>query len=111
MSELWLLIVVCSATTYLWRALGVMLSGRIQVGGDIFNWVACVAYAMVAGLIMRIIMLPTGPMASTLLLHRLIACGLGLAGFYACRRNLFAAVGIGALTLAVLDYLRALPPA
>ncbi len=108
MLELWLLVLVCTLTTYLWRGLGVLLAGRIEAGGDIFNWVACVAYSMVAGLIMRIIIMPTGLLASSLLVHRLIACGLGLAAFYACRRNLFVAVGVGALTLTVLDYLRVL---
>jgi len=109
MSELWLLVIVCGLTTYLWRGLGVLLSGRIRPDGDIFNWLACVAYAMVAGLIMRIIVLPTGMLASSLLSHRLIACCLGLAAFYACRRNLLVAVGVGALALAALNYLRVLP--
>lgn len=108
MSELWLLIIVCSITTYLWRGVGVLLSGRIKTDGDIFNWVACVAYAMVAGLIMRIIVMPTGLLGSSLLSHRLIACGLGLAAFYMCRRNLLVAVSVGALTLAALNYLRVL---
>lgn len=108
MFELWLLVVACSITCYLWRGLGVLLSGRIRTDGDLFNWVACVAYAMVAGLIMRIIVLPTGLLATSLLSHRLIACGLGLAAYYACRRNLLVAVGAGALALTVLNHLRVL---
>lgn len=108
MLELWLLIVACSITSYLWRGLGVLLSGRIRTDGDLFNWVACVAYAMVAGLIMRIIVMPTGLLATSLLSHRLIACVLGLAAYYVCRRNLLVAVGAGALTLTVLNHVRGL---
>jgi branched-subunit amino acid transport protein len=107
-ADLWLLVIAGSIVTYMWRALGVLLSGRIKTDTDLFNWVACVAYAMVAGLIMRIVVLPTGLLAATLLGHRLIACALALAAFYACRRNLFVAVVVGALTLTLLNYLRML---
>jgi hypothetical protein len=65
---------------------------------------------MVAGLIVRIIVMPTGELASSLLGHRLLACGVGLAVFYLFRRNLFAAVCIGAATLTALNYLRLLLP-
>ena len=87
----------------MWRGLGVLLSGRIAVDGDIFNWITCVAYAMVAGLIMRIIVMPTGLLASSLLAHRLIACIVALIVYYACRRNLFAGVGVGVVVLIVLN--------
>jgi branched-subunit amino acid transport protein len=107
--ELWLLLIACSAGTYLWRGLGVLLSGHIHADSDIFNWITCVAYAMVAGLVMRIVVLPSGLLASSLLAHRLLACGLGLAAYYLFRRNLFVGVGVGAAALAALNYLRALP--
>jgi branched-subunit amino acid transport protein len=107
-ADLWLLVIVCSATTYLWRALGVMLSGRIKTDTDVFNWITCVAYAMVAGLIMRTIVMPTGLLATSLLSHRLIGCAVGLAAFYVCRRNLLVAVIVGAATLTALNYLRVL---
>ena len=106
MFELWLLLIVSSLVTYMWRALGVLLSGRIKTDSDVFNWAACVAYAMVAGLIMRIIVIPSGLLASSLLSHRLIACMLGLAAFYVCRRNLLAAVLTGAAALTLLNALR-----
>lgn len=106
MPELWLLIAVCTLGTYAWRALGVLLSGRIAADSDAFQWVACVAYAMVAGLIMRIIVMPSGLLASSLLAHRLLACAIGLAAYYLVRRNLLVGVTTGALALAVLNYLR-----
>src|SRR6476469_2452508 len=106
MPDLWLLLVLCAAGTYLWRGLGVLLSGRIVTDGDVFTWATCVAYAMMAGLIMRIIVMPTGLLATSLLTHRLLACGLGLGAYYLARRNLFVAVGIGAVAMTVLNYLR-----
>ncbi len=109
MSELWLLVLLCAVVTYAWRGAGVLLSGRIAPGRDVFTWFTCVAYAMVAGLVMRIIMLPTGLLATSLLEHRLVACGLGLAAYYLSRRNLFIAIGAGTSALTVLNYLRTLP--
>lgn len=108
MSELWLLVIAGAVATYLCRGLGVMLSGRIKVGSEIFSWVACVTYAMVAGLVMRIIVLPGGLLAESFLLDRLAACMLGLAAFYSFRRNLLVAVCIGVAVLIASGYLRAL---
>lgn len=105
-TELWLLIGACGLGTYLWRGLGVMLSGRIALDSELFRWTACVAYAMVAGLIVRIIVLPTGTLATSLLAERLVACALALAAYYATRRNLFAGVAAGAGALVALSYLR-----
>ena len=107
MFELWLLMGACGVVTYMWRGFGVLLSGRIETDSDVFNWITCVAYAMVAGLVMRIVVMPSGLLASSLLSHRLIACGVALAAFDGCRRNLFAGVGAGAAVLTVLNYLHA----
>jgi branched-subunit amino acid transport protein len=106
--ELWLLVLACAAGTYLWRGLGVLLSGRIKVDSELFNWIACVAYAMVAGLIMRIMVMPTGMLAQSLLAERLLACALALLAFYTCRRNLFIAVSTGVGVLIAVNYARAL---
>jgi len=103
MPELWLLILLCAAGTYLWRGLGVLLSGRIATSSEVFTWITCVAYAMVAGLVVRIIVMPTGLLATSLLTHRLLACALGLAAYYLARRNLLAAVSVGAAALTILN--------
>ena len=106
MLELWLLLILCSAGTYVWRGLGVLLSGHISTSSEFFTWITCVAYAMVAGLIMRILVMPTGLLATSLLTHRLLACALGLAAYYLARRNLFVAVSVGAVALTLFNYLR-----
>jgi branched-subunit amino acid transport protein len=93
--ELWLLVIACALGTYLWRGLGVLLSGRIKVNSELFNWVACVAYAMVAGLISRIVIVPGGMLAQTLLAERLLACALAVAAYYLSRRNLLVGVSTG----------------
>ncbi len=90
-----------AAATYVWRGLGVALSGRIDPDGRAFEWAACVAYALVAALFARMIVLPTGPLAVTPLADRLGAAALSLAVYFLAGRNMLWGVGagVGALTL------------
>jgi branched-subunit amino acid transport protein len=104
--ELWILVIASAVATYLWRGLGVLLSGRIKVNSELFNWVACVAYAMVAGLISRIVLMPGGMLAQTALWERLIACALALLAYYLSRRNLFVGVGAGVAVIMGFTALR-----
>ncbi|HEX6004981.1 MAG TPA: AzlD domain-containing protein [Burkholderiales bacterium] len=105
-TELGLVVVGAIAGTYVWRGLGVVLSGRLSVESELFNWVACVAYAMIAGLIARVILMPTGLLGETLLAERLIACALALVAFYATRRNLFVGVISGMIVIIALGQVR-----
>lgn len=102
MLELWALVAACAAGTYLWRGLGVLLSGRIRVDSEIFSWIACVAYAMVAGLVARIVVMPTGMLAETALTERLMACAVALAAYYVGRRNLLIGVGAGVAAIVLI---------
>lgn len=106
MIDLLPLIFVCGAATYCWRALGVALSGRLKVDSELFDWISCVAYAMIAALVSRIVIMPTGILAQSALPERLIACVAALAAYYAARRNLFVGVGAGVATLIAFGYLR-----
>jgi branched-subunit amino acid transport protein len=103
-----MLMILCTLGTYAWRALGVLLAGRLEPDSDLFRWVSCVAYAMIAGLVMRLIVMPTGPLAASLFWHRMLACLIGLFIYRFLRGNLFVAVGSGAVALAMLNELRRL---
>jgi branched-subunit amino acid transport protein len=104
--ELWLLAVASGLGTYACRGLAVPLSGRIRPESELFKWVACVAYAMIAGLIMRIILMPSGILATSALPDRLVACLLGLAAYYLARRNLLVGVMTGAAVIVAAGWLR-----
>jgi branched-subunit amino acid transport protein len=107
MDELWALTAACAAATYLSRGLGVLLAGRISVESRVFTWIACVAYAMVAGLIVRTIIMPGGMLAETFLFDRMAACTVGLAVYLGTRRNLIIGVVAGVSVLIAAGYLRA----
>ncbi|MGE0874410.1 MAG: AzlD domain-containing protein [Burkholderiales bacterium] len=103
MAELWLLLALCAIATYAWRGLGALLSGGVDADSEVFTWISCVAYAMIAGLVARILVLPTGALAETTLLERALGSAAALgAYFWLTRRNLFAGVLAGAAAVWLL---------
>lgn len=94
-----LLVLACGLATYVWRALGVLLSGRVSANGEFFNWAGCVAYAMIAGLTVRILLMPTGTLAATPLWARVAGCAVALAAYFLGRRNLLVGIAAGFLAL------------
>lgn len=90
--------------TYFWRFIGVLLSGRIDPDSNLFEWVGAVAYALLAALIARMIVLPLGPpLTETPLTYRLTATGLALVIFFLTRRNILLGVAGGVLVLVMLS--------
>jgi len=105
-AELWLLMLGCAGATYLWRGLGVLLSGRLEPRSALFEWISCVAYALVAGLIARIIVVPSGLLAQTGMMERLLACAVAYAAYRLSRGNMFIGLLGGVLFFAGIIYLR-----
>ena len=75
---LWLALIGACIGTYICRAIGVMLSGRINQESEIFRWVAAMTYAMVGALTVRMILLPIGLLATVPLWIRLLICILSV---------------------------------
>lgn len=106
MSEFTMAVLACGVITYAWRGLGVALARSLNVDGELFRWVSCVAFAMIAGLMSRVILLPSGALAATGTAERLLAIGCALvAYFFLTRRNLFAGVSVGAGALILMERL------
>jgi branched-subunit amino acid transport protein len=76
----WVWIALASACigTYLCRAIGVMLAGKINQDSEIFRWLSAVTYAMVAALTVRLIVLPIGLLDTVPLWIRILICALSL---------------------------------
>ena len=92
---LWLLLTGAIAGTYIWRGFGVAFSSRINTDGRVFKWVTCVSYAMLAGLIARMVFIPIGPLAETSLVFRIIGMVVGLIVFFLTKRQVLPGVGAG----------------
>ncbi len=107
-ADLWLLMFACGAATYLWRGLGVLLSGRLNPQSAMFEWISCVAYSLVAGLIARIIVAPSGLLAQTALVDRLLACAVAFVAYRFARRNMFVGLVCGLVFFTGTAYVRGL---
>jgi len=105
-SDPWVVLVLCIAGTFVWRALGVAVASRIDISGALFQWFNCVAYAMLAGLITRVILIPSGTLAQTPDVDRITAMGIGLCVFFMARRNIFAGTGTAFLVFLCLTTAR-----
>lgn len=92
-----------AAATLLWRALGVALSGRLKPDSPILDLVGYIAYALLAALIARMILLPIGPLQGAGFGVRLAATAVAVLVFFALRRNLLAGVLAGGGALALLS--------
>lgn len=91
---------VAAAATYFWRGFGVAIGGRLDPKGRVFEWFACVAYAVLAALVVRLVVFPAGELASLPLWVRLGAAGLALAVYVGARSSIFAGCLAGAAAIA-----------
>lgn len=101
MTEYYLVIALSICATYVWRASGVAIAERIDPNGQIFEWVGCVAYAMLAGLMARVLIFPVGILEQTDLLSRTVAMSIGFIFFYSFKKNVAMATLSSVLTFYV----------
>ena len=106
MPELALLVVACGVATYVWRGVGLLVSQKVSMESDFFVWAGCVAYALIAGLAVRIILLPTGTLAATPFAERVGACAIALVVYFVFRRNLLVGIAAGFVALVGLVAMR-----
>lgn len=85
--------------TDIWRWLGVLAGNRIDENSETMNWVRAVATALVAAVIAKLIVYPTGELETSPLWLRVGAVTVGAAAFFLFKRNqlLGIVVAIGSL--------------
>lgn len=105
--RLWIVLLIATAVTYVWRGSAVAIAKQISPTGAASQWFSCVAYAMLAGLIARIIVIPIGVLAETLLFDRLIATAAALIFFFLFRRNVLTGTVVGVAVFIALTGVRA----
>ena len=88
--------------TYLWRGAGVMFATRIKSDSPVFQWVTFVSYAMLGGLIARMVILPIGPLMETPLFFRVLAFVIGVGVFFGGGKRVLPAVFVGVATFIFL---------
>ncbi len=105
----WLALIAASIGTYVCRAVGVMLSGRVSQESEFFRWLSAVTYAMVAALTIRLIFLPVGMLSTVPLYLRLVICGIAVGVMLTNpSRRLVPALLIGTLLMVAVGIVQAL---
>lgn len=79
--------------TDIWRWLGVIAGKRLREDSEVLNWVRAVATALVAAVVAKLILYPTGVLENSPLWLRLGAVAVGAVAFFATGRK--PAIGIG----------------
>lgn len=82
-----------------WRWMGALLSSRVDESSALFAWVRMVATALVAGLVAKLILQPTGGLALAPAWLRLGAVALGVAAYALGRRSIALGVVTGEAAL------------
>jgi hypothetical protein len=82
-----------------WRWSGALIGRDLDPNGEVFIWVRAVSSAIVAGLVTRIVVFPTGALAAVGVSTRFGAVAIGIAAFFVLRKNLGAGVVAGTLAL------------
>jgi hypothetical protein len=85
--------------TEVWRLAGVLAGRNLDETSEVMIWVRLVATALVAGVVAKLILFPTGALAVAPLWARLAALGVGVAGFAILKRNVLAGLAIGEAAL------------
>ncbi|PLW77296.1 AzlD domain-containing protein [Cohaesibacter celericrescens] len=91
--------------TDVWRWLGVSFAGRLRDDSEWILLARAIANALVAGVIMRLILFPSGALQDVPVWIRLVAVGLSLGLYFSLWRNLLLAVAVGGSSLVGLSML------
>ena len=99
-----LLIFLSALATYIWRVGGVILGAQLRADIAVFQWLSCVAYALLAGLMSRVIVFPVGVLADTSLFARIVAMTFGFLLFFLLGRRVLPATLVAAIVFGTLAY-------
>ena len=101
-----IVLLFCILGTFLWRALGVTIASRIDANGALFQWFNCVAYALLSGLITRVIIWPGGSLENTTQIDRISSILIGLVVFFLLKRNIFAGTIVSFTIFLIINLIR-----
>ena len=98
-----LVILVTSFATYLSRFLGVLSSEKIKETSKIFKWFNCIAYAILAALIARMIIFPAGVLSESVIFFRFVVLISAIILYLITKKNLVYPTVLSAIVLALLN--------
>ncbi len=101
-SSLWVIVIGSIFATYVWRYFGAVFSQKINPDSALFKWVTCVSYAMLGGLISRMVFMPIGPLEVVPGWIRISGIAVGLIAFFLFKKQVLIGVGAGLVVFTLL---------
>ena len=89
----------------IWRLLGLIMARGLNEKSEIVLWSRAVATAILAGVIAKLILFPSGELAAMPTVLRVAAAACGFAAFLLIRRSLLAGVAVAEIVLIAGGYL------
>ena len=100
--DLWILVGLAVLGTASWRLFGVVIGDRIPKDSIWSSWINAVAYAMVSGVMMLIVVFPSGIVATSDLSWRLAALAVALV-MMMLTKNFIISISASVLTFVLLS--------
>ncbi|HSI42598.1 MAG TPA: AzlD domain-containing protein [Xanthobacteraceae bacterium] len=94
-----LVILVGFLPNEIWRVVGVLVGRSLDEDSAWMRWVRAVATALIAAVVARLLLTPSGALVAVPLWLRLAAVGSGVAGFAVLRRSVLGGVLLGEVVL------------
>lgn len=99
----WIVVLFAGAfCTHIWRWFGVFFAGQLDADNNWIVWARAVATALIAGIIAKLILFPSGELVNVSLFTRLAATGTGVAAYYFLQKKLLIGVVAGEICFIVL---------
>lgn len=99
------LILVGFLPNEIWRAFGLVLARGLNEDSELVVWARAVATAILAGVIAKLILFPSGALAAIPLPVRVGAAVCGFLAFLAVKRSVFVGVAVGEAALLLGGFL------
>ena len=101
----WLVLALVIFGTIFWKIIGVVAAGKIKDDSEVLEWVSCVAFAITAGIMIKVLMAPSGILEEAPFFARFCGVTLGVIAFFLSGRKIFIGLGVGLPVFAILSYL------
>src|SRR5215475_4127924 len=108
LAELWpyfLMVLVGYLPNEIWRVFGLVLARGLNEDSEIVVWSRAVATAILAAVIAKLILFPSGTLDNIPLAVRIVAAACGFVAFIYIKRSVFAAVLVGEAILLLGGFL------
>lgn len=97
--------------TDIWRWIGVIGGNRLRDDSPVLTLVRAVATSLVAAVVAKLILYPTGVLAGSSVLLRVAATAIGFAAFLAAGKRIFVGIAVALACLLIGLQIWPLPPA